>query len=120
MSDPVNHPPHYTAGPACPHCGNPVECITVTEGHDFLTGNAIKYLWRAGLKGDLLTDLKKARRYVDRAIQREQGQVCPERKLQEAHGMAQRGDRDAARRELLGVIVYAAGAMLALDAEDAH
>ena len=41
------------------------------------------------------------------------GQIC--KKAQEAHGMASRGERDAARRELLGVIVYAAGAVLALD-----
>lgn len=46
------------------------------------------------------------------------GQVL--KKAAEAHGMVQRGDRDAARRELLGVIVYAAGAVLALDAEDAR
>lgn len=42
------------------------------------------------------------------------------KKSQEARGMAQRGDRDAARRELLGAIVYIAGAVLALDAEDAQ
>ena len=71
-ADLVNHPPHYTAGPPCPHCGEVIECITITEGRDFLTGNALKYLWRAGLKGVALTDLLKARWYVDRAIQVEQ------------------------------------------------
>lgn len=40
------------------------------------------------------------------------GQVM--KKAQEAHGMASRGQTDAARRELLGVINYAAGAVLAL------
>lgn len=37
------------------------------------------------------------------------------KKAQEAQGMAERGETDAARRELLGVIVYAAGAVLALE-----
>ena len=61
--DPVNHPSHYTAHPSG------VECITVTEWFNFNLGNAIKYIWRAGLKGGL-EDLKKARWYVDREIAR--------------------------------------------------
>lgn len=64
MADNVNHPPHYTAHPSG------VECIQVAEHYNFNVGNAIKYLWRAGLKGALLEDLKKARWYVDREIQR--------------------------------------------------
>lgn len=60
--DPVNHPSHYTSHPSG------VEAITITEGFGFVIGNAIKYLWRAGLKGNSLEDLKKARWYVDRAI----------------------------------------------------
>lgn len=60
----VNHPTHYNAHPSG------VECITVVEHFNFNVGNAIKYLWRAGLKSDLLEDLKKARWYVDREIQR--------------------------------------------------
>lgn len=65
--DPVNHPRHYTSHPSG------VECITVTEHFNFCIGNAIKYLWRAGEKGDRLEDLKKARWYVDREIARLQG-----------------------------------------------
>ena len=42
--DPINHPPHYTQHPSG------VECITITEHYNFNVGNAIKYLWRAGLK----------------------------------------------------------------------
>lgn len=38
------------------------------------------------------------------------------KKAQEANGMSQRGDADAARRELLGVIVYAAAAYLLVEA----
>jgi hypothetical protein len=62
VSDPVNHPSHYTD--VVPG----VECIDVTEHFSFLRGNAIKYLWRAGAKGDLRQDLEKARWYIDREI----------------------------------------------------
>lgn len=64
MSDPVNHPPHYTAHPSG------VECIEITEHLNFCIGNAVKYLWRAGLKGDALEDLRKAAWYVQREISR--------------------------------------------------
>lgn len=63
-SDPVNHPPHYTGHPSG------VECITVTEHHNFCIGNAIKYLWRAGSKGDAVQDLRKAIWYIEREINR--------------------------------------------------
>lgn len=66
MSEPdmVNHPPHYGSHPSG------VDCIDVVEHFDFNVGNAIKYLWRHREKGDPLQDLKKARWYVDRAIQK--------------------------------------------------
>jgi len=36
MTDPVNHPAHYTQGDArCSQCGHPIECIDVTEHHGF-------------------------------------------------------------------------------------
>lgn len=70
MNDEIN-PAHY-AGPPCPCCGATIECITLTESRDFLTGNALKYLWRVGRKGSALTDLLKARWYIDRAIKREE------------------------------------------------
>ena len=62
MSDPVNHPPHYTAGG--------IESIDVIEAFDlgFCLGNAIKYVLRAGRKGDGVEDLRKARWYIDREI----------------------------------------------------
>jgi hypothetical protein len=63
MSDPIN-PDHYHNHPS------KVECIQITEHMNFCLGNAIKYLWRAGEKGDVIEDLKKARWYVDREIQR--------------------------------------------------
>ena len=64
QNDPVDHPSHYTSNPSG------VECIQVTEHMSFCVGNAIKYLWRAGLKGPTLEDLKKARWYIDREISR--------------------------------------------------
>ena len=64
--DPVNHPSHY--------CSGDIECIDAISsalGHDgliaFCRGNAIKYLWRAGLKGDIEEDLRKAAWYCERA-----------------------------------------------------
>lgn len=64
MNDPkVNHPPHYQ------HPSG-VECIDIAEDMTFNQGSAFKYLWRAGKKDDLLTDLKKARVFLDREIAR--------------------------------------------------
>ena len=66
LADPINHPPHYTQHPSG------VECITITEHYNFNVGNAIKYLWRAGLKdgADAADDLRKAAWYVQREIDR--------------------------------------------------
>lgn len=63
MSDPVNHPSHYTD--VVPG----IECIAVTEHFSFLRGNAIKYLWRAGAKGNVIEDLRKAAWYIEREIE---------------------------------------------------
>lgn len=60
--DPVNKPRHYTSHPSG------VECIDIVEHYGFRLGNAIKYIWRAGLKGGALEDLRKARWYLDREI----------------------------------------------------
>lgn len=65
--DPVNHPSYYTSSPSG------VECIAVTEWMNFNLGNAVKYIWRAGDKGDIVEDLEKARWYLDREIQRLKG-----------------------------------------------
>lgn len=62
MADMVNHPPHYTA-----HASG-VECIQIVEHMGFCIGNAVKYLWRADLKGNAIEDLEKARFYIDREI----------------------------------------------------
>lgn len=64
MNDAVNHPKHYNTHPSG------VECIQIVEHMNFCLGNAIKYIWRAGEKGDTLEDLKKARWYLNREIER--------------------------------------------------
>lgn len=67
--DSVNHPKHYTDHPSG------VECIQVTEHMNFCLGNAVKYIWRAGLKGDnAVEDLRKARWYLDRELKRIAGE----------------------------------------------
>lgn len=60
----VNHPLHYTTHPSG------IECIEITRHHDFAIGNAIKYLWRAGLKDsdNEVQDLKKAIWYIQDKI----------------------------------------------------
>ena len=63
--DNINHPMHYTQHPSG------VECIDVVEHFGFSLGNAVKYIWRAGLKGpNVIEDLKKARWYLDREVSR--------------------------------------------------
>ncbi|MCK7676404.1 DUF3310 domain-containing protein [Corynebacterium pygosceleis] len=59
MPDLVNHPPHYAAHPFLPG-----ECIDYTRHMGFVRGNAFKYLWRAGAKGNTVQDLEKALWYL--------------------------------------------------------
>jgi len=69
--DLVNHPPHYTSHPSG------VECIQITEHMGFNLGNAIKYIWRADLKGQSVEDLRKAVWYIEREIaKREREDRC--------------------------------------------
>lgn len=61
--DNVNHPKHYTSHPSG------IECIEITRHYCFSIGNAIKYLWRAGLKVDVgLTDKQKEIEDLNKAI----------------------------------------------------
>lgn len=70
--DNVNHPKHYTSDPSG------IECINITRHRNFNVGNAIKYLWRAGLKIDAdkssinkqIEDLEKAVWYIVDEIHR--------------------------------------------------
>lgn len=69
--DPVNHPAHYKNHPSG------LECIWITRKMGFLGGNAVKYLWRAGQKGDRTEDLRKAQWYINEAYNnRDQEQIC--------------------------------------------
>lgn len=68
-SDPVNRPAHYTNHPSG------IECIQITEHMGFNLGNALKYIWRCDLKKDAIEDLKKARWYIDREIQKREDSI---------------------------------------------
>lgn len=63
LGDAIN-PSHYTSHPSG------IDCIAITEHMNFCLGNAVKYIWRAGLKGEALEDLKKAQWYIAREIER--------------------------------------------------
>jgi hypothetical protein len=62
----VNHPKHYNFGT--------IEVIDVIEDWslNFHLGNAVKYIARAEHKDRTVEDLKKARWYLDREIQRQE------------------------------------------------
>jgi len=60
----VHHPAHYTSHPSG------VECIQVTQHMNFCRGNAMKYIWRAGDKGNEVQDLQKAIWYLECEIKR--------------------------------------------------
>jgi len=70
MTDMVNSPPHYTQHPSG------VEAIEITEHFGFCLGNAIKYVWRADLKGGI-EDLRKAEYYIQREIARRERMSKP-------------------------------------------
>ena len=63
----VNHPKHYNSHP------NGIECIDIIRHYVCDIANAIKYLWRAGLKPEMgkenaekeIEDLKKALWYIE-------------------------------------------------------
>ena len=70
--DMVNEPPHYK------NDKSGIECIEITRHRNFNIGNAIKYLWRSGLKQDSdkstkakeIEDLNKAIWYINDEIKR--------------------------------------------------
>ena len=64
MQDVVNNPKHYTSHPSG------VDCIQITEHMSFNLGNALKYIWRCDLKKEAIEDLRKARWYIDREIEK--------------------------------------------------
>ena len=70
MANKVMQPKHYTSHPSG------VECIEIAKYYDFMIGNALKYLWRAGLKSEEgyddsskeIEDLRKAIVYINYKI----------------------------------------------------
>ena len=68
--DRVNHPSHYNSHPSG------IELIEVARHFNFNIGNAIKYVWRAGLKAEAdvnvldkhIEDLEKAQWYLNDEI----------------------------------------------------
>ena len=74
MSDSVNKPAHYNAGEV-----ETIDGIRAALGEGFAgycRGNVIKYVWRCGLKGDGVEDLRKAATYLQWAIEAMEGN-CP-------------------------------------------
>lgn len=63
QDDPVN-PAHYTWHPYAK------EFRRIAEYFNFNLGCVLKYTWRAGRKGDVLEDLRKARNHIDFEIER--------------------------------------------------
>ena len=70
QNDLVKHPKHYTSHPSG------IEAIEVTRHMNFNLGNAMKYLWRAGLKDPSKTieDLRKAEFYIQDEIKKLEGE----------------------------------------------
>lgn len=64
--DAVNHPSHYNSHPSG------IECIDIVEHMPFNVGNAVKYVWRAGLKDSAPAeqDFAKAIWYLKREVDR--------------------------------------------------
>lgn len=70
--DVVNSPPHYTAGGI--EAIDAIEAALSDEGfRGALKANVLKYLWRYEKKADPVADLRKARWYLDRLIQKVEG-----------------------------------------------
>ena len=59
----VDHPTHYNTGN--------IETIDYIEAQqlNFHLGNAVKYISRAGKKGDIATDIRKAIWYLERYLE---------------------------------------------------
>lgn len=67
--DAIN-PTHYQG------FSNGAQPVDIAECLSFNAGNALKYISRAGRKGDTVEDLKKACWYIDREISRLGGGEC--------------------------------------------
>lgn len=70
--DAINHPKHYVEGRKY----EPADVIDDWQ-LDFVLGNAVKYISRAGRKGNTLEDLEKAKWYLQRRIDKEREKTAP-------------------------------------------
>jgi hypothetical protein len=72
IHDSVEHPRHYTIGG--------IEVIDAIEAWSlgFHLGNVVKYIARAAHKESYLEDLRKARWYLDREIERRADELNPD------------------------------------------
>lgn len=70
MKEAVNHPDHYMDS-------SKVECIDIIEHMFFCSGNAFKYLYRAGAKDETEQELRKAIWYLNRACVKKEINVLP-------------------------------------------
>jgi len=72
VNDPVNSPSYYKGKSG-------LEAIDVIEAfgldQSFCLGNVVKYILRAGKKNAAIQDLKKARWYLSREIERMEGET---------------------------------------------
>lgn len=66
VDDVINHPSHYKIG------GIEVIDFIEAKGFNYRIGNVVKYLSRAGHKGDYLENLRKAQWYLEREIEKEE------------------------------------------------
>lgn len=65
MSDPVNHPSHYTNGAV--ECLDAIKSALGDKYPYYVQGNLIKYVWRFQHKNGI-EDLKKAQFYLNDLI----------------------------------------------------
>lgn len=65
MTDPVNHPEHYTSGQI--ECLDAIKSALGDNYRYYVQGNLIKYIWRFDRKNGV-EDLKKAEFYLSDLI----------------------------------------------------
>lgn len=69
MDDKVNHPSHYNHG-KYEVIDILQDQLTVDEFNGFCKANALKYILRAGYKGDASEDYKKAIWYLEMLVEK--------------------------------------------------
>lgn len=70
VKEAVNHPAHYMDASG-------VECIDIIEHMKFSSGNAFKYIYRAGMKGETVEDLNKSVFYLNHAAKKLEVNTMP-------------------------------------------